>query len=109
VNKITMPVTKSVTEALPEAVQRVTQVLVDNPGQFALIAAGTLVAARAAMNIVRPRTPLQALALFVVLEVGLPKAVMLAAEKGWLTFRVRDEDGQLVPLVIGEKCPTTTT
>jgi hypothetical protein len=87
-------------QGLPDAAAAVTQVIVDNPGQFALIAAGALVAMRAAANIIRPRTPLEALALMVVLQVALPPLAMHAVSRGWLKLKVRDADGCLVPLEI---------
>jgi hypothetical protein len=89
-------------EQLPGTVAKVTQVVVDNPGQFALITAGTVVLYRAALNLVRPRTPLEAAALLVVLQIGLPKLAMAAVDRGWLTFRIRDADGRLIPLITGK-------
>lgn len=88
-------------ESAPHVAAGVAQVIVDNPGQFALVAAGTVVITRAAFRLVHPRTPLEALALFVVLQVGLPHLAMLGIEKGWLTFKVRDAEGCLVPLLPG--------
>lgn len=86
----------------PIAACEFTQLVVDNPAQFALITAGSVVAMRAAVNIVRPRTPLQGLALMVVLQAGLPVLARTAMDRGWLRFRVRDADGNLVPLVPGK-------
>jgi hypothetical protein len=87
---------------LPEVAAKVVQAVVDNPAQFALLGAGTIVATRAAMNIMRPRSAFEALALMVVLQIGLPKLALMAVERGWITFRVRDIDGNLVPLVPGK-------
>ena len=84
---------------LPVAASRMTQLVVDNPGQFALLVAGTIVTARAAQNLVRPRTAVQALALAVILQVGMPALAMQAVRRGWVTIRIRDEDGNLVPLL----------
>jgi hypothetical protein len=56
----------------------------------------------AARNIVRPKTAAEALALAVVLQVGLPVLATEAVKRGWLKFRVRDEDGCLVPLELGD-------
>jgi hypothetical protein len=94
---------------LPETVGKIAQVVVDNPGQMALIAAATVVLTRAAANIVRPRTPLEGLALLVVLNIAMPKLAMMAAERGWLAFKTRDQDGKLIPLVFGkcEDAPAT--
>ncbi|HUY44223.1 MAG TPA: hypothetical protein VMV92_00640 [Streptosporangiaceae bacterium] len=85
-------------QSIPLAVKGMAQVMVDNPGQFALLAAGTIVATRAAANLVRPRTAVQALALGIVLQMGLPVLAMEAVKRGWVRIRVRDADGCLVPL-----------
>lgn len=83
---------------IPEAAAEVTQVIVDNPGQFALMVAGMVVLSKAAKNIVRPRNAVEALALAVVLQVGLPMLAGEAVRRGWLKLRVRDEHGYLIPL-----------
>lgn len=83
---------------LPAAVERVTQLVVDNPGQFGLLVAGDIVATRVLMNLVRPRTPIEGLAVMVVLMAGLPLVAGAAVSRGWIKLRVRDEDGKLVPL-----------
>jgi hypothetical protein len=85
--------------AIPEGVKQITQVAIDNPAQFALISAGTMVAARAAFNVVRPRNALEAVALLLVLQVGMTQLGGLAADRGWIKFRIRNEAGELVPLV----------
>jgi hypothetical protein len=90
-------------KVLPGTVAGMTQVVIDNPGQFALVMAGGMVAARAAFNLVKPKTPLECLALAVVLQVGLPMLAMKSVERGWLKFRTRDADGNLVPLVTGRQ------
>jgi len=84
--------------ALPLAVGKMTELVVDNPGQFVILAAGTVVLTKTALNIVRPRTAVQALALAVVLQAGIPVLGMQAVRRGWLRFRVRDDHGCLVPL-----------
>lgn len=89
-------------QKLPGTAAALTQVVIDNPGQFALITAGTIVAARAAFNIVQPRGPLEVLALFGLLQFALPQLVMAAAEKGLITFYVRDREGCKIPLTFGE-------
>jgi hypothetical protein len=86
-------------QRLPGIAKNFTQVVVDNPGQFAMVAAGTIVLTRAAVNLVRPRGPLEALALMVFLQLAIPRAAMAAVDRGWITFRVRTPDGRLVPLV----------
>lgn len=87
-------------EELPAAAAAVTQVLVDNPAQFVLIGAATLVATRALANLVKPRTPVQALAVFIVMQVGSQALIKKAISEGWLKFRIRDEEGHLVPLEV---------
>lgn len=81
---------------LPGAVARVTEFIVDNPAQVALIAAGTVVLAAAARNIIRPKTITEALALQVLLTAAAPAAAHQVITRGWLTFRVRDASGTLI-------------
>ena len=85
---------------IPEVVGKLAQVVVDNPGPMVLVTAGSMVAAKMALNLVKPRTMGEAIALCIVLQVALPKLAWAAVEKGWITFRVRDEDGNLIPLMI---------
>lgn len=81
---------------LPGAVARITEFMVDNPGQVALIAAGTVVLAAAARNIARPKTVAELLALQAVLTAAAPAIVHQVVKRGWLAFRIRDADGQLI-------------
>ena len=83
---------------LPKAVARMTQLVVDNPAQFAFAAAGSMVFAKILVNLVKPRTPLEALAVLVVAECATPFLLKGAIDRGYLKFRVRDADGNLVPL-----------
>lgn len=92
---------------LPDVAAGITQLVVDNPAQVALMTAGTVVIARAAFNIVRPRTVLEALALAVVLQIGLPRLASAALEHGWIKFKVRDAHGCLVPLVDDDAEPVS--
>jgi hypothetical protein len=86
-------------QELPYAVQRFTQFAVDNPGQVALLLAGTVVLSAAATNIVKPKNVLEALALYVVLMGATPFITRQAVEHGWLgALKVRDADGNLVTL-----------
>jgi hypothetical protein len=82
---------------LPGAVAKITEFVADNPGQVALIVAGTIVLATAARNVARPKTVVEVLALQAVLTAAAPLAVHAAIERGWLKFRVRDHHGCLVP------------
>jgi hypothetical protein len=91
--------------ALPEAAGKAAQIVADNPGQFALLMAGTVVLTRVAARIVRPRTPLESVALMIVLQVGLPQLAMTAMARGWLKFRLRDDDGNLISFIPGEVEP----
>lgn len=90
---------------VPVLAEKLTQLVVDNPAQFALLMAGGIVLGRAAANIVRPRTVLEALALMAVLQAGVPLLASQALERGWIRLRVRDEDGQLVPFIPGKMLP----
>lgn len=85
-------------QAAPAAAAAAVQVIVDNPAQFAVMTAATIVLARTAVRVMRPRSALELLALMVVLEVTLPRLAMAAIDRGWMTIRIRDVDGRLVPL-----------
>lgn len=89
-------------EELPGLAHDVTQIVADNPGQFALIIAGTIVASRAAQNIVRPQTFVEAAALMLVLNAGLAAAAAKLIKSGVLQFQVRSEDGTLHRYVLPE-------
>jgi hypothetical protein len=81
---------------LPGAAQALTQFVVDNPAQVAVTAAGVVVAQRVAFNLVRPRTPLQGVALVIVMEVLTPWLLRQAIEHEVISFRLRDGDGGFV-------------
>lgn len=83
---------------LPGRAAAAVTVIADNPVQFGVLIAADIVACQLAVNLVRPRTPLQALALMVVLVAGLPAAAEQAIVRGWIPLRVRDKNGNLVPL-----------
>jgi hypothetical protein len=83
---------------LPFRMQQLTQFVVDNPGQIAIIGASTLVACMAARNICKPRNLVEVLALMAVLDVGACLAVGQIVKNDWLNLKVRDEDGKLVSL-----------
>lgn len=87
--------------AIPRAAAEVAQLAVDNPAQCGLILAGSFVAARVLLNLVRPRTPLEALAVLAVAQAAVPLLAGKLVEKGVIRLRVRDEHGNLVPLIPG--------
>lgn len=76
-----------------------TEILVDNPAPFALVAAGGIVLGRAALSIVRPRNMLEALAVLAVVEFATPVLIRKAIDAGYLRFRIRNELGELVPFI----------
>lgn len=86
----------------PMAAAAITQLAVDNPGQMIVAAAGTVVLAKVLVNAVRPRTLLEGLATIVVADVAAMLLARKALDKGLIRLRIRDADGQLVPLVIGD-------
>lgn len=88
-------------EHAPVAAAALTQLAVDNPGQLALMAAGSIVIAKVLVNAVRPRTLLEALATIVVADAAAVLLARKALDKGVIRLRVRDADGALVPLVTG--------
>lgn len=77
-------------ESLPVAIGRAAELVVDNPGQAALIFAAGITFAAAARNIVRPRTALEALSLALVVEVVTFYGTARAVEAGWIPIKVRD-------------------
>lgn len=92
-------------QSLPAKVARVTELAVDNPGPLVLLVAGDIVLTRTVMNLVRPRTPLEGLAVMVVLMAGLPALAGHAISRGWIRLRIRDENGNLIPLLEEPGCP----
>jgi uncharacterized membrane protein HdeD (DUF308 family) len=89
-------------EKLPETIYGVAQVVADNPGQMALCVAGGIVGARMMANLVQPRNGMQALATLTVCVALGSLLTEQAIKRGILKFRVRDADGKLVPLIVGE-------
>jgi hypothetical protein len=89
---------------VPELAARMTQLVVDNPWQVALLLAGAITVTTAARNIVRPRTALEALALAAVLEAGCVYGTGYVITAGVIPFRVRDEHGELVPAAEHARC-----
>lgn len=86
---------RDMTAALPEAARMATEIVVDNPVSCALLASTVILAPRVALRLVRPRTPLEALALAVVLQFGLTYGLGKAVTSGLLPIRVRDHHGCL--------------
>lgn len=86
--------------AMPRAAATATELIIDNPLPFGLVAAGSIVLGRAGANIVRPRNVLEAVALWVVLDFAAFLLIRKGMDSGLLQFRIRDEDGQLVPLSV---------
>ena len=85
----------------PAAAAAAAQLVVDNPAQFAVLTAAAIVLTKTAFRIVRPRSLLEAAALLLVLEVAAPRLVTAAIDRGWVTIRIRDAHGCLVPLERG--------
>jgi hypothetical protein len=82
---------------VPEVVREVTQVVVDNPGQVAVVFAGSLVMTRVMANLMRPRSPLEFLALVITCQAAGTYLAARAVETGLLRFRVRGPDGEFLP------------
>lgn len=78
-------------EAAPEAARRLVEVIADNPGQCAVLAAGGYVAAALAVRALRPRGLLDLLALAIVLDAAAGWAAGALIESGVITLRIRDE------------------
>lgn len=84
--------------ALPGAAKLLTEFAVDNPGQCAVMMAGTVVATRLIVRAVRPSTPLEALATIVVANVAIPYVLTELVRRDVVSFRVRGPDGSYVQL-----------
>lgn len=82
-------------DALPQIIGEVTQVVADNPKEFGLIVAGSVVGARIMTNLVRPRTLFQAVCTAAITEVLLIAALGEAKKRGLITLRFRGPDGKL--------------
>jgi hypothetical protein len=83
--------------AVPETVRNVTQVVVDNPGQVAVVFAGSVVMTRVVANLMRPRGPLELLALMITCQAAGTYLAAKAVDAGLLRFRVRGPDGEFLP------------
>lgn len=87
-----------VRDRLPDAVGGMVRIVADNPKEFALIGGGSYVVGAIMMNAVKPRSPLGAITTGFVSYMLMTQLVRMAADKGFLNFKVRDLDGKLVPL-----------
>ena len=83
-------------EDLPDGMKYVTQFALDNPVQVAVTVSGMVVVSRIGVNLVKPRTATQAVALLVVLNVLTPWLLSKAVERGVISFRLRDGEGGFV-------------
>lgn len=94
------PVTRleEVRQKLPAAVGLATELICDNPAQFAIIASGSFCVARIFGHLVRPRTPLQALLTATAAWATCRVLLAEASSRGLLVIKVRDLDGNLVPV-----------
>lgn len=88
---------EQVRRRVPETVRNVVQVVVDNPGQVAVVFAGTVVMTRVVANLMRPRGPLEFLALAITCQAAGTYLAAKAVDAGLLRFRVRGPDGELLP------------
>ncbi len=91
-------------ENLPEMIGGMARVVIDNPREFAIVGATGYVTTRALMNLVRPRGPAGDLATAVIGYALSTVMLKAARDRGYLVFRVRDLDGNLVSLSDLEKC-----
>jgi hypothetical protein len=87
----------SMRRAVPETVRDVVQVVVDNPGQVAVLFAGGVVMTRVMANLMRPRGPLELLALMITCQAAGAYLGSKAVDAGLLRFRLRGPDGELLP------------
>jgi hypothetical protein len=88
---------EQVRRAVPETVRDVAQVVVDNPGQVAVVFAGSVVMTRVMANLMRPRGPLELLALMITCQAAGTYLAARAVDAGLLRFRLRGPDGEFLP------------
>lgn len=93
---------RGVVRALPVAAHDFTQFVVDNPAQSVALVSGSIVLTRVLVNLVRPRNPIEALALLVVIEALSVAGVVTIVKKGWMPFKIRDDDGNPVTVLAGK-------
>lgn len=97
-------------ENLPDVVGLAARLIVDNPQQMLAVACGSYVMTSALVNLVKPRGTAGFVACGIV-SYGISTALTgELIRRGVLRFRVRDEEGQLVPLKANsdEPCQSTT-
>jgi|SRR5579859_3883425 len=82
---------------VPVIAGQLAEVVVDNPAQCAAVAAGALVLTRIMVNLARPRTPVEAIAVLITCQVAGSWLAVKACESGLLQFRLRGPDGELRP------------
>lgn len=85
-------------EEAPEAAKAITQIVLDNPVPLTLTFAGSIVVAKILANAVRPRGTVEGLSTFLVAWALCAGGAAELTRRGILNFRVRDDDGCLVPL-----------
>lgn len=85
-------------EILPESAKLAAEIAVDNPVQCAGIVAAVVLAPRVAMRLVRPRTFGEALALAVLLQIGLTYGLAHAINSGLVPLRLRGAHDKLYAL-----------
>ena len=86
---------------VPEAVKDVVQVAVDNPGQIAVVVAGSVVMTRVMANLMKPRGPLEFLALMLTCQVAGTYLAAKTVDAGLLRLRLRGDDGEFLPPLPG--------
>lgn len=96
---------------LPDTAHDFTQFVLDNPGQSLVMVSGSIILTRALANLVRPRNPIEALALLVVIETLAIFGATEIIKHGPIPFYVRDENGKRIKLVAGKvtDAPETAT
>lgn len=94
----------AVLDELPELARGVTQLAVDNPTSLALLLSGAYLSGKVAAQIVRPRGPLECLALVLVVNAAVAYGAGRLVRSGVVPIRVRI-DGELVELGRLGRCP----
>jgi hypothetical protein len=89
---------EEVREQLPETIGAMVRFVTDNPRQCAVTLGGMIVLDKILINLVRPRTAIEALAVMAVAPLLSAAVMKKAMDSGIIDFQVRDCHGCLVSL-----------
>jgi hypothetical protein len=83
---------------LPNVISAAAAVVVDNPAPVALSLASGVVLGKVLMNLAKPRGLIEVAAVVLVTQAATAYLMNRGLQDGWLALKVRDSEGNLVPL-----------